>query len=72
MGAHLACWMLGADEEVSTWSKSGLGNVDLLETMPLLKMMIKTIKRKTMEMKSASLLITVPASTVTLAQKHVR
>ena len=35
MGAHLACWMLGADEEVSPWSKSNLGNVDRLKTMPL-------------------------------------
>ena len=35
MGADLACWMFGADEEVSTWSKSDPGNVDLLKTMPL-------------------------------------
>ena len=35
MGDHLVRWTLGADEEFSILRKSDLGNVDLLNTMPL-------------------------------------
>ena len=33
--AHLVCWTLGADEEVSSLAKSDPGNLDLLNAMPL-------------------------------------
>ena len=35
MGAHRVRWTLDADEEVFMVSRADLGNVDLLNTMPL-------------------------------------